>query len=408
MPDRNDRPLDPAALAAEVRRAPLRARVQRLRRRFLRRVALVAAGAIVGAAGLLGYFLLVHGNYEASAVMKYETSAAGYRRLANIAFSQEGFNAWIAMRKTGVDSAAAAELRRILGESALTQQSIAPFFRVTKRDLRDMPPMKEEEQLLTQLLGVELRFAAMAPAEASGVVKLGASYLRDLALWDQASELVRSNLRKYSVELPRLESELLRGRFESDQLRTRVAQLKKISAEYPESSKLGDRQLLPVGEDARTNFFLPPLVQIVGAESELIDLRVKMEGQQRELEQTRVAATYYQRAIELVGEPSSGLQLLIALEALRDKVAGEFNASGSESIRQIVNQISGPLSELRVVLVNQPLFLTGDQVAVARVISPLKAALLGAAIGALLVLLAFVAPRLFAWLRVDPSGGGVS
>ena len=64
--------------------------------------------------------------------------------------------------------------------------------------------------------------------------------------------------------------------------------------------------------------------------------------------------------------------------------------------------------EMRVVMVNQPLFLTGDHVGVARVISPVKAALIGAAIGALLVLLAFVAPRLFAWLRVDPAGNGAA
>ena len=369
----------------------------------------MVAGAVVGAAGLLTYFLLVHGNYEASAVMKYETSVAGYRRLANIAFSQEGFNAWIAMRKLGGDSAAVAELRRILGDSALTQHSIAPFFRVTKRDLRDMPPVKEEEQLMTQLLGVELKFNAMVASDASEILKLGATYLRDLALWDQASELVRSNLRTYATEVPRLESELLGGAFDAEQLRTRVTQLKKISAEYPESARLGDRQLLPVGDQlGRTNFFLSPLAQIVGAESELVDLRIKMESQQRELQQARVAAAFYQRAIELVGEPSSGLQLLTALESLRDKVASEFNASGSESTRQIISQISSPLSELRVVMVNQPLFLTGDQVGVARVISPVKATLLGAAIGALLVLLGFVAPRLFAWLRVDPARGNTN
>jgi len=66
------------------------------------------------------------------------------------------------------------------------------------------------------------------------------------------------------------------------------------------------------------------------------------------------------------------------------------------------------LSELRVVMLNQPLFLTGDQVGVARIISPFKAALLGAAIGASLVLLGFVAPRLFAWLRVDPARGNAN
>ena len=59
----------------------------------------VLVGGLLGGAGFLFYFLTVRGNYEASAVLKYETSVAGYRRLASVAFSPEGFSAWAAAER---------------------------------------------------------------------------------------------------------------------------------------------------------------------------------------------------------------------------------------------------------------------------------------------------------------------
>lgn len=375
--------------------------------RLTRQILTVLAAAIAGAVACVAYVYQVRGNYEATAIVKYETSMAGFRRLANVAFTQDGFAAW-ADSRGNADGAVVAELRRVLADPALTQQAITPFFRVTKRDLRDMPPTKEEELTLTQLLGVELQFRARRPEAAAGLVKLAGTYLRDVALWDQASEYVRFYLKRYTNDVNRLQNELLRRAFETAQLNTKVEELRRLSARYPESNRMGDRQLLPVNGEGKTNYYLPPLAQIVGAESELVELRRTVARLERELEQARVAAAFFERAIERVGQPVSGVGLLQDLVSLREKVAGEFKAAESDAVRELVNQIGLVLSEYRIVFVGQPLFVSGDQIVVNRILSPAKAGVIGAVVGALLALLALTGPYLLAWLRSDPLPAGAA
>lgn len=375
--------------------------------RLTRQILTVLVAALAGAVTCVAYVFQVRGNYEATAIVKYETGMAGFRRLANVAFTQDGFAAW-AESRGNVDGAIVAELRRVLADPALTQQAITPFFRVTKRDLRDMPPTKEEELTLTQLLGVELQFRARRPEAAAELVKLAGAYLRDVALWDQASEYVRFYLKRYTNDANRLQNELLRRAFETAQLNTKVEELRRLSARYPESNRMGDRQLLPVNGEGKTNYYLPPLAQIVGAESELVELRRTVVRLERELEQARVAVAFFERAIDRVGQPVSGVGLLQDLVSLREKVAAEFKAAESGAVREVVDQIGLVLSEYRIVFVGQPLFVSGDQIVVNRILSPAKAGVIGAVLGALLALLALTGPRWLAWLRSDPLPAGAA
>lgn len=378
------------------------------------RAIVTCSAAVFGALACIVYFFVVRGNYEASAVLKFETSMAEYRRLASVAFSEEAFAAWAALQK-GSDAEAVETLRWVFASPSRTQQRISPYFRVTKRDLREVPDLersfrelrnefgKDEELRTAQLLGIQLEFEGRAESAAVERLRLAARYLLDMALWNAASEYVRSNVRRSVVEVQRLQNELLKKTFETEQLNQKVAELKRLNARYPASNKIAERQLLSVAGEGKTNLFLSPLAQVVGAESELVELRRTVTRTERELEQAKVAVAFFERALERVSTLSSGLVLLQDLQTLRDQVAAEFRAHTSDAVREQINQIGTTLAEYRVVYIDQPPFLSGHQVATFRVMTFPKAAAIGALVGALIGLLVLFAPAALAWLRSEPQ-----
>lgn len=395
---------------------PNRMRIQFDARRLssMRRALLILGAAILGALSCIVYAFVFRGGYEASAVLKLDVNIAEYRRLSAVAFSEQAFGEWVS-RQQGTDPTAASTLRWVFGNPARTQQRIGPYFRLTKRDLRDVPNWERElretvDEKVTgqegrsgQLLGIQLEFEGRDAAEAVAAVALAARYLRDMALWTTVGEYVRANVRRLRGEVQRLQNELLMKKFEAEQLGQKIADLRRLSARYPASNRIGERQLLSIAGEDKANLFLAPLAQIVGAESELLELRRTVARTERDLEQAKVAAAFHERALGILASASPGISVLEGLERLRDKVAAEFQAQTSGAVEQQINQIGATLAEYRLTYVDQPPFLSGRHIATFRVLTLPQAAAIGALLGALVGLVGLFAPAALAWLRSEPQ-----
>lgn len=363
------------------------------------RAALTSAVALLGAISSLGYFQLWRGSYEASAVLKFEVGVIQFRRLWNIAISEAAFRRWQSEQQN-IDLDAADTLAEILAGTSSAQRSIAPFFRVTKRDLRDVPTSATPDEQQAQLLGIRLVFVARTPERASAVVELAGEYLRDVALWDALAELVRGNQKTYTGRALQLEADLLRKTFAMQQLTDKLQELRSLSSRYPGANRLGEQQLTIVGGE-KNHVFLSPLMQLVGTESQLVELRRDMATVQRELRQARVAQTFFSRALERMGSSVAGANLLRQLESVYTETAAEFNAERSDEVREIMKQIERFLFEYRITFVEQPPYLSGDRIAVSRPVGPGFATLIGALVGALIGIAVAMGPALLAWLRSD-------
>lgn len=366
----------------------------------VRRIMVIGGAAVFGALLSLAYFLLLRGNYQASAVLKFEAGMAEYRRLLSVALSESGFRGW-ASQQENVSPELLTSFVRLVSDAGRIQGSIAPFYRVTRRDVRDIANPTKDDPTSTPLMGVQLQFVARSPEQAAALTKLAAHYLRDTALWDAANDYVRRYQREYPVRVQRLEAELLRKSFEVSQLNAKLDELRRLNARYPQSNRLAEQQVLSVGRESN-HLFLAPLAQLVGTEAQLVDLRRTMTRLQRELEQARVAATFFDGALERIGSLKTGVTLLQELESLHGQVARSFKADQSEAVREILNEIAQSLTAMRISFVSQPPFLTADQVVVVRTISPFRAGTIGLVIGALSCIAALTAPMLIAWLRQTP------
>lgn len=363
------------------------------------RAVLIGATAFIGAIASLGYFQLWRGSYEASAVLKFEVGVTDFRRLGNVAISEAAFRRWQSEQQN-IDLEAADALAEILAGTNSAQRNIAPFFRVTKRDLRDVPTVATQDEQQSHLLGIKLVFVARTPERATALVKLAGDYLRDIALWDALAEFVRSNQKTYTGRALQLEADLLRKSFAMQQLTGKLQELRSLSSRYPGSNRLGEQQLVTVGGE-KNHVFLSPLMQLVGTESQIVELRRDMATVQRELRQARVAQTFFSRALERMGSSGAGVKLLRQLESVYSETAAEFNAESSDEVREIMKQIERFLSEYRITFVEQPPYLSGDRIAVSRPVGPGFATLIGALVGALIGIAVAMGPVLLAWLRSD-------
>lgn len=380
----------------------------------VQRVMLVCGAAVLGSLAFIAYFFVGSGNYEASAVLKLDVSIAEFRRLSTVAFSEEAFGEWAA-RQPSPDPNAVAALRWVFASSSRTQQRVSPYFRVTRRDLRDVPNRERELREVVEeavkgaqggsgkLLGIQLEFEGRTAKDAVETVALVARYLRDVALWDATGEFVRTNALRSVGDVQRLQNELLLKKFDAEQLSQKVADLQRLSARYPASNRIGERQVMLLAGEGKASLYLSPLAQIVGAESELLELRRTVAHAERELERAKVAAAFFERALGIVSSFSSGVAVLHELETLRDRVAAEFRAQASDAVNEQLNQIGATLAEYRVLYVEQPPFLSGHHIATFRVLTLPKAAAIGAVLGAVIGLAVLFVPAVMAWLRNNPQ-----
>lgn len=174
----------------------------------------------------------------------------------------------------------------------MTKKWHKPVPKVSKADAKELPEMllrmeKAPDELrkfaVPAYLGLRLTHTAADPVEAANVAAWLGGYVKDVA----THEAVRDQVARWKVEnwkfSDRARERKLKHEFAIEQAQTRVAALKKIVASYPESARREGSQVVDVRKDNEK--FMSPQAQLVGAESEIIEIRQKVQMLDRELEQ---------------------------------------------------------------------------------------------------------------------------
>ena len=274
---------------------------------------LIATAAGVCAGALLGYGPML--RYKSDGVLNMDMGTSEYKRfteLANDANSARQFLDVFPPPKIlsgGVDA---------LMKDIVKGEWHKALPKVSKVDAKEIPEVvlqmerdgdkeKEKEKEKTHgktsvksfkdntvYLGLRLTHTATDPSEAAEMTTWLGGYFKEVA----TREAVREQVSRWTADnrqfSDRALEQKLKYEFEAEQAKNRALALKKIVAQYPESTARESRQVIDVRKDNEK--FMSPMAQLVAAESELIEIREKTQKLDREIEQQIFAGSLLKEA----------------------------------------------------------------------------------------------------------------
>lgn len=279
-----------------------------MRKKMIVVVLATLAGVGVGAA--LGYGPLL--RYKSTGVLRMDMGAAEYKRFAELATDSKTVRQFAAM---SVSSERDTEWANEMALNLTKADWLTPLPKISKADAKDLPDvMLQQDKSPEVYLGLRLTYTAADPdAAAKGATWLG-RYFQDVA----AREAVREQVSTWTAEnqqfSDRATENKLKFQFGIEQAEARATALKKLVASYPEVMQRDSRQVVDVRKDNEK--FMSPLSQLVGAESEIIEIRERSKKLDREIEQQAFAKAMVADAAEALSQSRSGSDSVIKLSEM--------------------------------------------------------------------------------------------
>lgn len=329
-------------------------------------VAVVVAAVVgVGVGAVLGYGPLLH--YKTEGVLSMEMGTAEYKRFAELAKDANTVRQFVdAFPPPDLDREG---LDRLVRAVAIGEWH-KPVPKVSKADAKELPdillqleqerekaPDKERRTPVSVYLGLRLTHTASDPVEAANVATWLGGYFKDVA----TREAVRDQVLRWTAETRQFSDRALERKlkyeFDIEQAQTRVISLKKIVASYPESARREGQQVVDVRKDNEK--FMSPLAQLVGAESEIIEIREKVQKLNREIEQQAFAKAMVGDAEAAVNQARSGSESVLKLSAVVTDFAKKVK---TEAEREKLLSLAADVSQITARFLSQAQFVAKPSV----------------------------------------------
>ncbi|WP_309680819.1 hypothetical protein [Polaromonas sp.] len=368
----------------------------------------VLAAAVVGAGvgALLGYGPLL--RYSTEGVLNMEMGTAEYKRFAELAKDASTVRQFVETSPpTALDADGVEQLVRVVTRGEWHK----PVPKVSKADAKELPDIllqmeqdrdrdrerdkgdkvdtgdrgtrgdkADRKPAVFVYLGLRLTHTAHAAAEAASVATWMGGYFKDVA----TREAVRDQVLRWTAESRQFSDRALERKlkyeFDIEQAQTRAASLKKIVASYPETGRREAQQVVDVRKDNEK--FMSPQAQLVGAESEIIEIRGKIQKLEREIEQQTFAKELMGDAEAAVNQARSGSESVIKLSAV---IADFSKKVKTEAEREKLSSLAADVSQITARFLSQAQFVAKPSVpSRPERPSPLTATVLGGLLAALL------------------------
>ena len=323
-------------------------------------VVLMVAALGAGVGAMLGYGPLL--RYKSEGVLSMSMETTEYTQFAELANSATTLRQFVDLSPPpGLDGKEISQLAAVVAQG----QWHRPVPRVSKAESKELPelllqmeqnaekippfrggenaPVEARKPSVPAYLGLRLTYAAADPVKAANVAAWLGGYVKDVAML----EAVRGQVTRWKVDnlkfLDRARERKLRFEFAIAQSQSRVVALKKIVASYPELARREGSQVVDVHKDNEK--FISPLAQLVGAESEIIEIRQKVQKFDRELEQQAFTQTLLGDVEAVLNQARSGNESVLGLNAVIAKfdmkIKTEAEREGLLSLAADLSQISG-------------------------------------------------------------------
>ena len=309
-----------------------------------KRILIVVLAGMVGAAlgGLLGNGPLL--RYRAAGVLGMELSAAEFKRIAEMAGSATTVTRFLKFAPPSeLDDQ---QPSRLIAEVTHSRW-LEPVPRISSADAKKIPELllrqsegqAEKERFI--FLGVRISaVAATSERAAQDAIWLG-SYLKDVAVWSAVGEKIAAWTEESQIFVERARERKLKYQFDIDQAQSRTTALKKIVASYPGYSQQAHSQVVDVRKENER--FVSPMAQLVGAESEIIDIQEKIGRLDRTIDQEAFAKTILADFAAVLGTARSGTDALAGLTKVLKSYETE---AGTDARQERLSTLAAELSEI--------------------------------------------------------------
>lgn len=337
-------------------------------------ILLAAATLGVGVGALLGYGPML--RYKSEGVLNMDMGTSEYKRFTELANDASSANQFLAafpppkMHNGGVD-----DLMKVVikGEwhKALPKVSKVDAKELTDAALqmeRDIEKEKEKEKIQGKnsikhmkdnavYLGLRLTYTASDPLVAAEMTTWLGGYFKEVA----TREAVREQVSRWTADnrqfSDRALEQKLKYEFDIEQAKNRALALKKIVAQYPETTGRESRQVIDVRKDNEK--FMSPLAQLVGAESELIEIREKTQKLDREIEQQAFAGGLLKEVELALKQARSGSESVGKLAVV---IADYSKKVKTDAEREKLLSLAADLSQISARFMSQAQFIAQPSV----------------------------------------------
>ena len=326
-----------------------------MRKKIVVVLAAAALGAGVGA--VLAYGPLL--KFKSEGVLSMEMGTAEYKRFSELANDTTTVRQYMAGLPPPDLSG---DQRDGLITTVARGQWHKPVPKVSRADAKELPDVllqleqerernqerdgrgqdRERRAPVTVYLGLRLTHSAPQPQQAADVASWLGEYFKDVA----TREAVREQVSRWAAENRQFSDRAFerKSRFEFDikQAQTRAKSLKTIVAAYPDAARRDSQQVVDVRKDNEK--FMSPMSQLVAAESEIIEIRERLQKLDREIEQQAFAKSLVFDAEATTSKAQSGSdsvrQLSAVITEASKKVRTEAESEKLLSLTADISQIS--------------------------------------------------------------------
>ena len=326
-----------------------------MRKKIVVVLAAAALGAGVGA--VLAYGPLL--KFKSEGVLSMEMGTAEYKRFSELANDTTTVRQYMAGLPPPDLSG---DQRDGLITTVARGQWHKPVPKVSRADAKELPDVllqleqerernqerdgrghdRERRAPVTVYLGLRLTHSAPQPQQAADVASWLGGYFKDVA----TREAVREQVSRWAAENRQFSDRAFerKSRFEFDikQAQTRAKSLKTIVAAYPDAARRDSQQVVDVRKDNEK--FMSPMSQLVAAESEIIEIRERLQKLEREIEQQAFAKSLVLDAESTTSKAQSGSdsvrQLSAVITEASKKVRTEAESEKLLSLTADISQIS--------------------------------------------------------------------
>ena len=337
-------------------------------------ILLIAATAGAGVGALLGYGPML--RYKSEGVLNMDMGTSEYKRFTELANDASSASQFLAafpppkMHNGDVD-----DLMKVIikGEwhKALPKVSKVDAKEIPDAVLqmeRDSEKEKEKEKEKGKngvkslkdnsvYWGLRLTHSASVPLEAAEMTTWLGGYFKEVATWEAVREQVsrwKADNQQFS---DRALEQKLKYEFEIEQAKNRALALKKIVAQYPETNARESRQVIDVRKDNEK--FMSPMAQLVGAESELIEIREKTQKLDREIDQQAFAGGLLKEVELALKQARSGSESVGKLAAV---IANYSKKVKTDAEREKLFSLTADLSQISARFMSQAQFIAQPSV----------------------------------------------
>ena len=325
-------------------------------------------GAGVGAG--LGYGPLL--KYKTDGVLSMEMGTAEYKRFSELANDATTVTQY--MTVSPPPDVKEDELDLVV--RAVTRGDWhKPVPKVSRADAKELPDIllqleQEREKNLetraedtsrkppvTVYLGLRLTHRAPEPQQAANVATWLGEYFKDVA----TREAVREQVSRWKAEnrqfSDRALERKLRFEFDIQQAQTRATALKAIVAAYPDAARRDSQQVVDVRKDNEK--FMSPMSQLVGAESEIIGIRERLQKLEREIEQQSFVKSLVLEADTAANKAQSGNDSVRQLSGVITEASKKVK---TEAEREKLLSLTADLSQITARFLSQAQFVAKPSV----------------------------------------------